>query len=79
MKPKLTLNFGLRYDLESPTTERHNKQVYGFNPNATLPVQVPGLTLKRGLLLSGITATRERAAIGTSTTSVPVSVSPIMP
>ena len=54
VKPKLTLNFGLRYDLEAPTTERHNEQVYGFNPNAALPVQVPGLTLKGGLLLSGI-------------------------
>jgi len=34
---KLTLNLGLRYELESPMTERYNRAVYGFDPTATQP------------------------------------------
>jgi hypothetical protein len=33
---KLTLNLGLRYEVESPLSERHNRSVRGFDPNATL-------------------------------------------
>ncbi len=40
--PKLTVNLGLRYDLELPRTERHNHQEY-FDPNLPLPLNVPGL------------------------------------
>ena len=32
---KLTLNLGLRWELELPTTERYNRMEIGFNPNAT--------------------------------------------
>lgn len=32
--PKLTLNLGLRYELEWPVTERYNRLVSGFNPTA---------------------------------------------
>jgi len=32
---KLTLTFGLRYELETPVTERFNRTVRGFDPNAT--------------------------------------------
>jgi hypothetical protein len=46
---KLTLNLGLRYELDTPTTERFNRNIRGFNPNATTPVTVPGLSLKGGL------------------------------
>jgi hypothetical protein len=35
---KLTLNFGLRYDFETPRTERHN-QFSVFNINAVSPIQ----------------------------------------
>ncbi len=43
--PKLTLNLGVRYDLNTPRTERFNRGSY-FEPNATAPIQVPGLNLK---------------------------------
>ena len=39
---KLTVNLGLRYDVTLPRTERHNRQNW-FNPNATSPLQVPGV------------------------------------
>ncbi|MGI8741415.1 MAG: carboxypeptidase regulatory-like domain-containing protein [Bryobacteraceae bacterium] len=35
---KLTLNLGLRYELEWPVTERYNRLVAGFNPNVPNPV-----------------------------------------
>jgi hypothetical protein len=49
--PKLTLNLGLRYDYESPFTERFNKQVTNFCTTCTNPLQssVSGLTLNGGL------------------------------
>ncbi len=49
--PKLTVNLGLRYDYESPFTERYNKQVAGFCTTCSNPLQasVSGLTLKGGL------------------------------
>ena len=34
---KLTLNLGLRYELESPMTERYNRAVLGFDPTAPQP------------------------------------------
>jgi Carboxypeptidase regulatory-like domain/TonB dependent receptor len=34
---KLTLNLGLRYEVEGPMTERFNRAVFGFDPNAALP------------------------------------------
>jgi len=47
--PKLTLNLGVRWDYESPFTERRNAQVAGFCTTCDNPLQVPGLTLKGGL------------------------------
>ncbi len=43
--PKLTLNLGLRYDFETPRTERYNRMNY-FDPSAPSPLAsvVPGLT-----------------------------------
>jgi hypothetical protein len=35
---KLTLNLGLRYDYEGATTEAQNRNVNGFDPNATLSI-----------------------------------------
>ena len=37
IKPKLTLNLGLRYDVNLPRTERHNRTDY-FDPNVTSPL-----------------------------------------
>src|SRR6202012_3252127 len=47
---KLTLNLGLRWDYESPMTERYNKQVTGFCQTCSNPLQgsVSGLTLNGG-------------------------------
>jgi hypothetical protein len=51
---RLTLNFGMRYEFESPYTERYNRIGYGFDPNAALPVTVPGLNLHGGILFAGV-------------------------
>jgi len=55
---KLTLSYGLRWDYESPITERNNQINAGFAFNQNSPVQIndplqPGLTLKGGLLFAG--------------------------
>ncbi|HKQ92556.1 MAG TPA: TonB-dependent receptor, partial [Blastocatellia bacterium] len=47
---RLTLNLGLRWDYESPTSERFNQLNAGFDKNATNPFQVPGLSLKGGMV-----------------------------
>jgi hypothetical protein len=51
LNSKLTLNLGVRWDYESPFTERYNKQVTGFCATCTNPLQasVTGLTLNGGL------------------------------
>ncbi len=54
IRPNLTFNFGLRWDIETEWTERHNRVISGFDFNAALPVQVPGLTLKGGPLFAGV-------------------------
>jgi hypothetical protein len=52
--PRLTLNFGLRYEIETPYTERYNRIGYGFDSTATPPIQVAGLSLHGGLLFAGV-------------------------
>ena len=49
--PKLTLNLGVRWDYESPFTERYNKQVSNFCTTCTNPLQatVTSLPLLGGL------------------------------
>ena len=49
---KLTLNLGLRWDYETPQTERFDQQNRGFDATAASPLQVPGLNLKGGLLFT---------------------------
>lgn len=51
---RLTLNFGLRWDYESPPVERYNAQNRGFDFTARSPYQVPGLDLRGGLLFAGV-------------------------
>jgi len=51
---KITLNYGLRWDYESPITERNNQMDGAFNLNAISPVQVvdplqPSLQLHGGM------------------------------
>lgn len=51
--PKLTLNIGLRYEYESPRTERYN-QLDTFDYNLTPPLNAPGLNLKGALTFVGV-------------------------
>ena len=37
-RSNLTINLGLRFEHETPTIERHDQAVNGFDPNATNPV-----------------------------------------
>jgi hypothetical protein len=48
--PRLTVNLGFRWDVETPLTERYNRQNDGFAFGATGPLQVPGYNLTGGLL-----------------------------
>jgi len=52
---KLTLNLGLRWEYESPMTERYNRQNAGFDFTDANPIQsqVKGLTTLGGLLFTG--------------------------
>jgi outer membrane receptor protein involved in Fe transport len=50
---KLTLNLGLRYEYESPRTERYN-QLTNFDFNATPPLTAAGLNLKGALTFVGV-------------------------
>jgi hypothetical protein len=47
---KLTLNLGLRWDYESPISERFNQLNAGFDQTSPSPFRAPGLQLKGGLL-----------------------------
>jgi hypothetical protein len=51
--PKLTLNAGLRYDYESPRTDRFDQLEY-FDYGATPPLQAPGLNLRGALAYVGV-------------------------
>jgi hypothetical protein len=44
---KLTINIGMRYDLDLPRTERYNR-TNGLNPSVVSPLQVPGLGTLHG-------------------------------
>src|SRR5262249_42862642 len=50
LNQRISLNFGLRWDYETPTEERYNRMVRGFalDQPSPLAAQVPGL--KGGLL-----------------------------
>ncbi|MEK7405594.1 MAG: TonB-dependent receptor [Acidobacteriota bacterium] len=52
--PKLTLNFGVRYELETPYTERFNRVSYGFHYDAPSPLKAPGLDLRGGLMFAAV-------------------------
>jgi outer membrane receptor protein involved in Fe transport len=50
---KLTLNLGLRYEFESPRTERYN-QLTNFDFNGTPPLTAAGLNLRGALSFVGV-------------------------
>jgi len=54
VRRNLTLNLGLRYELETPYTERYDRAIYGFDYNAPAPLKVPGLNLRGGVLFAGL-------------------------
>jgi hypothetical protein len=51
--PGLTVNFGLRYELETPYRERYDRLTYGFDYSSLSPVQAPGIQLRGGMLFAG--------------------------
>jgi hypothetical protein len=51
--PSITLNWGLRYDYESPRTDRFN-QLTNFDFSAVSPLQISGLDLRGGLTFVGV-------------------------
>jgi hypothetical protein len=59
---RLTLNLGLRYELETPFTERYNRMGWRFDENARLPVQPPGMELRGGILFAGVDGNPRRQA-----------------
>ncbi|HTM49031.1 MAG TPA: carboxypeptidase regulatory-like domain-containing protein [Bryobacteraceae bacterium] len=60
---RLTLNFGVRYELETPYTERYNRMSYGFDEKAKFPVSVPGLDLRGGIRFAGVDGNPRRGGI----------------
>ncbi len=62
LSPKLTLNLGLRYDLETPRTERYDRLNY-FDPKARSPLAdlAPGFPdLRGGLIYMGVNGRSRR-------------------
>jgi len=57
---KLTLNAGVRWEYESPRTDRFN-QLTNFDFNATPPIQVPNLNLRGVLTFVGVKLPRQNA------------------
>src|ERR1035438_5149641 len=53
MTPRLTLNYGLRWDYETPRSDRYN-QLSNFNYSAAPPLNVPGLNLHGVLEFVGV-------------------------
>lgn len=51
---RLTLNLGLRWDREGSPVERFNRQTRGLDLNSKFPIEVPGMTLRGGLLYAGV-------------------------
>jgi hypothetical protein len=51
--PTLTLNYGVRYELEPGVREADDHFIVGFDRDAEFPVQVPGMSLKGGLMYAG--------------------------
>lgn len=50
---RLTLNLGLRWEVEAPPTDRYNV-LTNFDPSIASPLRVPGLNLRGGLTFPGV-------------------------
>lgn len=53
LTPKLTVNWGVRYDYETPRTDRYN-MLTNFDYNAPAAIQAPGINLRGGLTFVGV-------------------------
>jgi outer membrane receptor protein involved in Fe transport len=53
LTPSVTLNLGLRYDYETPRTDRFN-QLTNFDYNVASPLTAPGYNLQGGLVFPGV-------------------------
>jgi hypothetical protein len=70
---RLTLNFGLRWDLNLPPDEKHNRMNTGFDPKLPNPIQgmippAPGQNIPtsdhhRGIQFAGVNGQRTRATL----------------
>ena len=54
LSSKLTLNLGLRYEFETPRTERYDRATRGFDRTAASPIRGAGLNPVGGLIYAGI-------------------------
>jgi hypothetical protein len=54
INPNLTVNLGLRYEFEQGLQEKNDELTVGFDRDRAWPVQVPGLSLKGGLMYAGV-------------------------
>jgi len=54
LSPDLTVNLGLRYEFEQGLQEKNDELTVGFDRDRAWPVQVPGLSLKGGLMYAGV-------------------------
>jgi hypothetical protein len=50
----LTLNLGVRWDMEVPPVERYDRQNRGFAFDQPSPVKIPGWNLKGGMVFAGV-------------------------
>ncbi|MEN6536297.1 MAG: TonB-dependent receptor, partial [Bryobacteraceae bacterium] len=61
---KLTLNLGLRWEIEQPTTERYNRTVAGFNPTAALSISGAALANYAASPIAAVPANQFKVAGG---------------
>jgi trimeric autotransporter adhesin len=54
INPSLTVNVGVRYEFEQGLQEKNDAFTVGFDRDRTWPFQVPGVTLKGGLMYAGV-------------------------
>ena len=52
--PKLTLNFGIRFEFESGVQEENNKIITGLNPTVASPLSQPGFPVVGGVEYAGL-------------------------
>jgi hypothetical protein len=53
-RSNISVNIGVRYELEPGMRERNNAMVVGFDRDRPFPIQVPGLDLRGGLMYAGV-------------------------